>query len=79
MLGDCAAVTGRAEVTSVVGLLTFQTQVSSLMLKHPGTSLSVSVVPARPIKFYSFIFHSSAVSSSYSAIAPLDSVQLTAP
>lgn len=50
-----------------------------LMLKRACAFLSVSVVPARPIKFYSFIFHSSAVSSSYSAIAPWDSVQLTAP
>lgn len=41
--------------------------------------LSVPVVPARPIKFYSFIFHSFAVSSSSSAIAFLDQVQLTAP
>lgn len=65
--------------TSVVTLLTFQTQDSSLILKQTRASLSVSDVLARLIKFYSFIFHSSAVSSSYSAIAPLDSVQLTAP
>lgn len=41
--------------------------------------LSMSVVAARLINFYSFIFHCSAVSGSYPAIAARDCVQLTAP
>lgn len=63
---------------SVVGLLTCQRQVSSLILERGCTSLSVSFVPAHIIKFYSFIFHSSEVFSGSSVIAPLDRVQLTA-
>lgn len=40
---------------------------------------SPSAGPAHLIKFFSFIFHSSAASSSYSALAPLSGAWLTAP
>lgn len=73
MLGNGSVVT--ADGMPAVGLLTFQAQVRS----EARESLSPSAGPARPIKFYSFIFRSFAVSSSCSAIAVLDGVQLTAP
>lgn len=78
MLDNCAVVTGTADGTSVVGLLTFS-GAGFFAYVEDHASCSVPVVPARLIKFYSFIFHSSAVSSSTSAITLLDSVWLTAP
>lgn len=72
MLSKCAVVTWRA----------FWSVCWHFRRRFPCSickSWSVPVVPpARPIKFYSFIFHSSAVSSSSSAITLLDGVQLTA-
>lgn len=53
----------------------FLTRVSSLLLERP---VLPSVVPSHSINFYSFIFHCSAVSSSYSTLTPLDNVRPTA-
>lgn len=64
MLGNRAA----ADATSLVGI------------SDTGflTPVLPSVVPSHSINFYSFIFHCSAVSSSYSTLTPLDNVRLTA-
>lgn len=67
MIGNCSV--GAAEGTSVVSALTFWMPVSSVMLKRACLLLLPHL-----IKFFSFIFHSSAVSSSRSALAPLYAV-----
>lgn len=61
----------KADGTSAVAVLTFQTLVSSLPVRSP-------VVPAHSINLLSFIFRCCAVSSSYSAIFRLDGVRPTA-
>lgn len=71
MLGNRAV----ADATSLVVVLTFLTRVSSLLLERP---VLPSVVSSHSINFYSFIFHCSAVSGSYSTLTPLDNVRLTA-